>query len=39
MNRTLLAGLDIGTTGSKAIIFTDTGEVLGSAYKGNDCIV
>ncbi len=37
MQRTLLAGLDIGTTGSKAIIFTDAGEVLGSAYRHNSC--
>ncbi len=32
-----LAGIDIGTTGSKAMVFDKTGEVLGTAYLEYPC--
>ena len=38
MNKDLLVGVDLGTTGSKAGVFTIDGEMLGSGYYEYPCI-
>lgn len=34
----LLLGIDVGTTGTKSLLFDEGGELLGSAYQGYDLI-
>ncbi len=38
MSKDLLVGLDLGTTGSKAGVFTIEGKMLGSGYYEYPCI-
>ena len=33
-----LLGIDVGTTGTKSMLFSETGEVLGHAYEGYPCV-
>ena len=33
-----LLGIDVGTTGTKSMLFSETGEILGHAYEGYPCV-